>query len=159
MGGGWASCLFLDVFIFWGEGVVGFMPLFRCIYFFGEGVGFMPLFRCIYFCIYVFLKVYHFFLIYIFFFAFWGDWGLGLMHLFRCIYFFGGRGWWALCLFLDVFIFLERGWALCLFLDVFIYLFHIYFYLFFYIFFCFLGDWGLGLMPLFRCIYFLYSFS
>ena len=25
---------------FWGEGVVGFMPLFRCIYFFGEGVGF-----------------------------------------------------------------------------------------------------------------------
>ena len=32
-----------------GEGVVGFMPLFSCIYFFGEGVGFMPLFRCIYF--------------------------------------------------------------------------------------------------------------
>ena len=30
---GWALCLFLDVYIFWGEGV-GFMPLFRCIYFF-----------------------------------------------------------------------------------------------------------------------------
>ena len=29
---------------FFGEGVVGFMPLFRCIYFCGEGVGFMPLF-------------------------------------------------------------------------------------------------------------------
>ena len=57
----WALCLFLDVFIF-----------------FGEGVGFMPLFRCIYLFLYIFfLKVYLFFHLF-FFFAFWGALGLAL---------------------------------------------------------------------------------
>ena len=36
--GWWALCRFLDVFIFFGEGV-GFMPLFRCIYFFWRRGG------------------------------------------------------------------------------------------------------------------------
>ena len=49
----------------WALGV-GLMPLFRHIYFLGEGVvGFMPLFRCIYFYIYFYL-----FFFYFFFFAF-----------------------------------------------------------------------------------------
>ena len=61
--------------------------------------------------------------------------------------------------------FLERGWALCLFLDVFnffiyfclksLFFFNILFYFFFFFFFFFLGGGGgLGIMPLFRCIYF-----
>ena len=57
------------------------MPLFRCIYFFREGVGFMPLFRCIYFYIYFYL----FFYLFIFFKTFLGSWGLGLTPLFRRI--------------------------------------------------------------------------
>ena len=51
--------------------------------------------------------------------------GLALCASFLDSLIFWGRGWWTLCLFLDVFIFLEKGWALCLFLDVFI--FYIYF--------------------------------
>ena len=75
------------------------------------------------------------------------------MPLFRHIYFLG-RGWWALCLFLVVFIFLERGLALFLFLDVFIFfgegvgfmpLFRCIFYFFIFYFFCFFGELGVGL--------------
>ena len=72
-------------FFFWGGGRGGLMPLFRwgwalCLFldvfiFFGQGVGFMPLFRCIYFSIYFFFKVwlyasfkmYSFTFLYIFF--------------------------------------------------------------------------------------------
>ena len=62
-------CLFFRLTYFLGEGVVDFMPLFRCIYFFGEGVGFMPLFRCIYFFIYILILFNIFFLLF---------WGVGL---------------------------------------------------------------------------------
>ena len=59
MRGWWALCLFLDVF------------------FGGERVGFMPLFRCIYFFRFFFLKVYHFFLIFFLFLLFGGRVGVG----------------------------------------------------------------------------------
>ena len=70
--------------------MVGFMPLFRCIYFslergwalclfldvfFLRGVGFMPLFKCIYLV--------------------GGTAVVGFMPLFRCIYFFLEVGEWA----------------------------------------------------------------
>ena len=49
------------------------MLLFRRIYLLGEGVvGFMPLFRCIYLFLCIFLSFF------IFFFAFWGGLGDGL---------------------------------------------------------------------------------
>ena len=81
----WALRLFLDIFIFFGEGV-DFMPLFRCIflYIFFLKVWLMPLFRFIHLLFYVFffLKVYHFFIKYFyfcfFFFFFWGGGWVGL---------------------------------------------------------------------------------
>ena len=42
--------LYFFVFAFWDGWGLGLMILFRRIYLFGDGlVGFMPLFRCIYF--------------------------------------------------------------------------------------------------------------
>ena len=59
---------------FLGQGVVGFMPLFRCIYFFGEGWA-LCLFLDVFIFLYIFfLKSLSFFLN--IFFPFWG-WGGG----------------------------------------------------------------------------------
>ena len=61
----------------------------------------MPLFRRIYLFLYFFLKSLSIFIL--IFFAFFGGLGVGLSASFLDSFILWGRGWWALCLFLDVF--------------------------------------------------------
>ena len=65
------------------------MPLFRCIYFFGEGVGFMPLFRCIYLFLYI---IFYLFFLYFFSLLFWGVGGWASYLSLHVFIFCGGGG-------------------------------------------------------------------